>query len=215
MRKPHTGIAAEGLPFLCLGGFLTLYAAVMDWEIVSFLLLALTLFTSYFFRDPERVVPVDADVAVSPADGKVVRIAMTKDPRSGEERMCISVFMSVFNVHVNRAPVEAAVEDITYIPGKFINASFDKASTHNERCVFGMRDCRGQVWTVVQIAGLIARRIVVRADPGDKLGRGERFGIIRFGSRVDLYLPEDYHPTSQIGDAVVAGQSIVARRNAS
>ena len=119
--------------------------------------------------------------------------------------------MNVFSVHVNRAPVAGTVEGIRYFPGAFVNAAFDKASTHNERCAYSMRDADGNPWTMVQIAGLIARRIVCRVDEGDALARGERYGMIRFGSRVDLYLPQGYVVATRIGEQVFAGQSVVAR----
>jgi len=120
--------------------------------------------------------------------------------------------MNVFNVHVNRCPVGGTVTDVRYHPGKFINASFDKASEHNERCAWRMTDEEGKPWTFVQIAGLVARRIVPHAEQGDVLVRGQRFGMIRFGSRVDLYLPEGYDSAVHIGQTVLAGQSVLARR---
>jgi phosphatidylserine decarboxylase len=122
--------------------------------------------------------------------------------------------MNVFSVHVNRSPVEAKVEAIRYHPGKFLNASFDKASTDNERCAYLLRDADGKSWTMIQIAGLIARRIVCRTDEGDRLARGQRYGLIRFGSRVDLFIPAGYTPACVVGDRVFAAQSIVARQNA-
>ncbi len=143
-----------------------------------------------FFRDPERVVPYEDDVAVSPADGRIIRIERRIDPVTGESRQCVCVFMNVFNVHVNRAPVTGTISAIKYHPGKFFNASLDKASTDNERCEYQVTDANGDTWTFVQIAGLVARRIVCRVERGDELTRGERFGMIRFGSRVDLYLPD-------------------------
>lgn len=212
MHKPSTGVAPEGVPFIGLGVFLTLLAAILGYEILCLVLLVLTLFTLYFFRDPERVVPQVAGAAVSPADGRVVRIGPAKNPVDGNECTCVSIFMSVFNVHVNRMPVAGSIRSIEYIPGKFFNASLDKASEHNERCVLGVEDADGRTWGMVQIAGLIARRIVCRTEAGDALARGQRFGVIRFGSRVDLYLPGDYSPSLQIGDKVVAGQSVVACR---
>jgi phosphatidylserine decarboxylase len=174
--------------------------------------LVLVWFCVYFFRDPERVTPRAPGLAVSPADGKVIAIGPRKDPFTGEDRTCICIFMNVFSVHVNRSPVQAEVEAIRYYPGKFLNASFDKASTDNERCVYLLRDADGAAWTMIQIAGLIARRIVCRADEGDRLARGERYGLIRFGSRVDLFIPADYTPVCAVGDQVFAAQSIVARK---
>ncbi len=119
--------------------------------------------------------------------------------------------MNILSVHVNRAPVDCVVEDIRYWPGKFVNAAFDKASTDNERCAYRLRGVDGRAWSMVQIAGLVARRIVCRAEPGDALARGQRYGMIRFGSRVDLYLPRGYVAAVRIGEQVFAGQSVIAR----
>ncbi len=214
MRSPSIGVAREGYPFILLLAFSSLIFAVFGcWPVASILLLA-TWFAGHFFRDPERVIPQGEGLAVSPADGRVVKIQSVPDPLSGTSRTCISVFMNVLNVHVNRSPVDGVVQEIVYFPGKFFNAAWDKASTDNERCVYAIESNEG-LFTVVQIAGLIARRIVCRAEHGDTLKRGERFGLIRFGSRVDLYLPEDYSPAVQVGEQVFAGQSIVARRKAS
>ena len=156
--------------------------------------------------------PAEANVAVSPADGKVVKIERMEDPISGETRLCVCVFMNVFNVHVNRTPVAGTITAIKYYAGKFFNASLDKASKDNERCAYQIEDADGNTWTFVQIAGLVARRIVCRTDIGDTLERGQRFGMIRFGSRVDLYLPDGYIPAVSLSDTVLAGQTIVARR---
>ena len=175
------------------------------------MLLALCWFSLHFFRDPERVVPQGEGLAVSPADGKIIRVEDRADPFSDETRCCVSIFMNVFSVHVNRAPVDCVVEDIRYWPGKFLNAAFDKASTDNERCAYRLRGDDGQVWSMVQIAGLVARRIVCRTEPGDPLARGQRYGMIRFGSRVDLYLPRGYVAAVRIGEQVFAGQSVIAR----
>ncbi len=180
----------------------------------SFVFMLLTWFCCHFFRDPERVVPTAPGLAVSPADGKVVRVQTMPDPFTGQPRTTVCIFMNVFSVHVNRAPVAGTVTDIAYHPGKFLNAAWDKASTDNERCAYRMTGEDGSAWTFVQIAGLIARRIVCRTDEGDALARGERFGMIRFGSRVDLYLPDDYSPSVNVGEQVFAGQTVVARRNA-
>ena len=165
-----------------------------------------------FFRDPERVGPEDAEAVASPADGKVIKVTRELDPVSGEMRQVIAIFMNVFNVHVNRMPVSGKVELIRYIPGKFVNASFDKASTDNERSILVVTGKGNQRFTVVQIAGLIARRIVCWAEPGDKLKRGERFGMIKFGSRVDLYMPDGYVPTVSVGQKVVAGETALASK---
>jgi len=212
MNKPSIALAPEGAPLI---GFLTVSAlcgALLHSWIATVLLLAALFFTLHFFRDPERVIPQEEGIAVSPADGKVIRIASREDPLTGECRECISIFMNVFNVHVNRAPVAGRIAGIRYYPGKFFNASFDKASTDNERCAWLAEEEDGTRWTFVQIAGLVARRIVPHAETGDVLRRGQRFGMIRFGSRVDVYLPPMYSPSVSVGETVLAGQSIIARK---
>lgn len=211
MRQGRTGIAPEGYPFLFLCAFSSLIFAVIGCWPVAVILLAVTWFVGHFFRDPERVVPTGVNLAVSPADGNVIRIQPMPDPFTGEERTRISIFMNVLNVHVNRMPVAGKITAIAYHAGKFFNASWDKASSDNERCAYAVEGKEGS-FTVVQIAGLLARRIVCRVEEGEKLARGERFGMIRFGSRVDLYLPGDYVPTVTIGQGVMAGQSVVAKR---
>ena len=145
------------------------------------------------------------------SDGKVVKVQSMPDPFTGEMKTCVCIFMNVFSVHVNRSPVAGEIKAIAYHPGKFLNAAWDKASTDNERCAYTVAGEDGS-FTMVQIAGLIARRIVCRVHEGEALGRGERFGLIRFGSRVDLYLPEDYVPAVSVGETVFAGQSVVARK---
>ncbi|CAK7008447.1 MAG: Phosphatidylserine decarboxylase proenzyme [Desulfovibrio sp.] len=211
MRQGSIGIAPEGYPFIFLCALSAIVFGVMGCWPLAFIFLAATWFSGHFFRDPERVVPTEADVAVSPADGKVVKIQPMPDPFTGEMRTCVCIFMNVCNVHVNRSPVAGKIAAIKYYPGKFFNAAWDKASTDNERCAYSLSTKQGD-FTMVQIAGLIARRIVCRVQEGEKLDRGERFGLIRFGSRVDLYLPESFVPTVSIGDKVCAGQSVVAKR---
>ena len=212
MHKGSIGVAPEGLPFIFLLGLTSLVFAIIKCWPIAILFLIATWFTGHFFRDPERIVPSEPGVAICPADGKIVRIEPRPDPITGEKRTCISVFMSVFNVHVNRAPVACRVEAIRYFPGAFFNAALDKASTDNERCAYLLRDAEEKTWVVVQIAGLIARRIVCRVAEGDSLSRGERFGMIRFGSRVDLYVPPDYSAVVTLGETVHAGETILARR---
>ncbi|NHZ45234.1 phosphatidylserine decarboxylase family protein [Nitratidesulfovibrio liaohensis] len=214
MRKASIGITPEGVPAIGLCALVTLSLAMLGCATGSFVFMLLTWFCCHFFRDPERVTPTAPGLAVSPADGKVVRVQTMPDPFTGQPRTAVCIFMNVFSVHVNRAPVTGTVTGIAYHPGKFLNAAWDKASTDNERCAYQMTEDGGSTWTFVQIAGLIARRIVCRTDEGDTLARGERFGMIRFGSRVDLYLPDDYSPAVNVGEQVFAGQTIVARRNA-
>lgn len=213
MITPNAGIAPEGKPFIFITAFAALIFALVKLPCLALISLLLCIFTLQFFRDPERVVPAEENVAVSPADGRILHVSTRKDPFDGEERCCISIFMNVFNVHVNRVPVDCRVVDMKYFPGTFVNASLDKASENNERCAWKLEENSGEIWSMVQIAGLIARRIVCRAGRGDYLGRGERCGIIRFGSRVDLYLPANYRATVQVGEHVVAGLSILARKS--
>ncbi len=211
MKKASISLAPEGAPLI---GFLTVVslccAMLQCWPATAVALAAL-FFTLHFFRDPERVIPQDEGIAVSPADGRVIRITEREDPMTGERRQCISIFMNVFNVHVNRAPVEGTVAAVNYIPGKYFNASLDKASTDNERCLWLLEEKGGARWTFVQIAGLVARRIVPHAEQGDALRRGQRFGMIRFGSCVEVYLPSGYAPAVHIGSTTLAGQTVIAR----
>lgn len=213
MHKPSIGLSLEGIPFVFLTTIATLTFAFLGCWIVSSLLLIVLFLVLNFFRDPERVIPQDAHVAVSPADGKVIKITTMPDPLTGEDRTAICVFMNVFNVHVNRMPVAGRVARISYFGGKFVNASFDKASTDNERNAVLVEDAEGKTWTMVQIAGLIARRIICWAEAGDSLARGQRFGLIKFGSRVDLYIPNNYEAAVRIGEKVFAGQTVLARKS--
>lgn len=212
MHKPSIGLSLEGMPFIFLTTVATLVFAIINCWVMATIFLVLLFFVLNFFRDPERVVPQEAGVAVSPADGRVIKVETMRDPMTGEDRTTICVFMNVFNVHVNRMPVRGRIAGIRYFGGKFINASFDKASTDNERNTVQVEDSDGCTWTMVQIAGLIARRIICWGEQGDELARGQRFGLIKFGSRVDLYLPSEYAPVVTIGDKVFAGQTILARR---
>jgi len=211
MCKTNFEICPEGMPIIGIAALVTLILAILGWGLLAVLALLFTIFAVMFFRDPTRVSPRELGLAVSPADGKIIRVERRTDPLGHGERTCISIFMNVFNVHVNRAPVSGQVQTIRYFPGYFFNASLNKASEHNERCALGLKDEQGLNWTVVQIAGLIARRIVCRVIEGDHLERGERFGLIKFGSRVDLYLPDGYEPCVSHGEYVLAGQTILAR----
>lgn len=215
MRAPSTGITPEGWPIIGLMALSSLLFALVGCWPMMLVFWVLVWFSCHFFRDPERVTPQAPGLAVSPADGRVVRLECRPDPVTGAPHTCISIFMNVFSVHVNRSPVSGRVEDIVYWPGKFFNAAADKASADNERCACHMTDTEGCPWTMVQIAGLIARRIVCRTEAGDQLTRGQRFGMIRFGSRVDLYIPDEYSVAVAIGDQVFAGQTVVATKRAS
>ncbi len=212
MKKENVSVAKEGYPIIGLCAVSAITFAMFNCYVMATIFLVLLWFSVFFFRDPERVIPQEEGLGVSPADGKIIRIQTRPDPFTGEERTCISIFMNVFSVHVNRSPVTGTLNKIKYFPGKFINAAYDKASTDNERCAYSLTDEQGKNWVFVQISGLIARRIVCRADEGDTLQRGERFGLIRFGSRVDVYIPEDYESAVRIGEQVFAGQSILVRK---
>ena len=210
MRIP---LAREGYPFILISiaplVASYLWAPVWLWGFF----LALTIFVVAFFRDPERVIPEGDDVIVSPADGLVIKCEEVFEDRLLKAKaLKISIFMNVFNVHVNRAPADALVLEVLYNPGKFFNASLDKASLENEQNALLIESAtNGKRFMVNQIAGLIARRIVCYSKPGTELKKGERFGIIRFGSRLDVYLPTDAKPAVKIGEKVSAGSSILAR----
>jgi phosphatidylserine decarboxylase len=206
---PYPLIAREGWPFLAGASIVALLATwIGGWWSAPFWLLAL--FILQFFRDPPRRAPQERDAVLAPADGRVVLVAKAPDPFSGRESLKLSVFMNVFNVHSNRSPVDCEVEQVSYHHGSFINAALDKASRDNERNALALRADAGAKITCVQIAGLVARRILCYAKPGDRLARGQRFGFIRFGSRVDLYLPGDARARVAVGDKVYAGETIVA-----
>lgn len=168
------------------------------------------LFALQFFRDPVRVPPTDADAVIAPADGRIVAVEKVADPYLEREALKISVFMNVFNVHSNRSPVDGEVVNAWYRPGAFVNADLDKASEENERNALHLRTPEGRDVTCVQVAGLIARRILCYAKPGDRLARGQRYGFIRFGSRVDVFVPADAAPRAAVGDVVYAAESILA-----
>lgn len=209
---PHPIIAREG--WVLIGGsFLlaALWTSVAGLGFVAALLWILFLLVTQFFRDPPRTVPTIPDVVLSPADGQIVKVEKTIDPFTNKEAILISVFMNIFNVHCQRSPVEGTVEDVQYYPGKFLNADLDKASTENERNAVVMRLKDGQAITVVQVAGLVARRILCYVQKGDELSRGERYGFIRFGSRLDVYLPTDAEPCVTIGEKVLGTETILAK----
>jgi phosphatidylserine decarboxylase len=168
------------------------------------------LFVLQFFRDPARQVPGDARTVVSPADGRVVAVARARDPYLERDAIKVSVFMNVFNVHSNRSPVDGLVQKRWYNSGRFINAALDKASAENERNALWLRTAGGADVTCVQVAGLIARRILCYVREGDSLARGQRFGFIRFGSRVDIYVPENAKLVASLGDKVYASSTVIA-----
>ncbi|MGD9945554.1 MAG: phosphatidylserine decarboxylase [Burkholderiaceae bacterium] len=206
---PHPIIAREGWPYLSLALVAAVLATVfLGWWSLPFWLIAL--FVLQFFRDPPRRVPAGDELVLSPADGRVIVVGKARDPYADRDALKISVFMNVFNVHSNRAPVDGRIERIDYFPGKFVNADLDKASEHNERNALQIRTGGGALIGCVQVAGLVARRILCYVNSGDALRRGQRFGFIRFGSRVDLYLPLDARPRVGVGEKVYATETVLA-----
>ena len=205
-------IAMPGVKFVLLAILCTGMFFYFGWELAGLLALALTCFVTWFFRDPERIPPEGSDILVSPADGKVI-IVQKLSASEYLEDPCqkVSIFMNVFNVHVNRIPFDGVVEKIAYTPGKFINASFDKASEHNERNALVIKAFDGRRFAVVQIAGLIARRIVNCVGIGERVRKGERYGMIQFGSRLDLYLPLGFEVQVKVGDKTCAGKTIIGQ----
>ncbi len=203
-------VAKEGFPFILASILCIIIAWYLGLVWAEYVLIPMAIFVIAFFRDPERQTPEEQGSIVSPADGRVIRI-----DRLGENGLIqaravkISIFMNVFNVHVNRIPYAGRVEKIIYRPGKFFNADLDKASEFNEQNALVMEDESGRRFAFVQIAGLIARRIVCHARQGMGFKKGERFGMIRFGSRLDVYLPETCRLSVKVGDKVRAGNSIV------
>ncbi|HZE11256.1 MAG TPA: phosphatidylserine decarboxylase [Burkholderiales bacterium] len=206
---PYPIIAREGWPFLAAA---VAVAAVATWLAGwwSAPLWLAALFVLQFFRDPVREVPGDARTVVSPADGRVIAVERARDPYLERSAIKVSVFMNVFNVHSNRSPVDGKVQKRWYHPGSFVNAALDKASEENERNALWLRTEGGADVTCVQVAGLIARRILCYAAEGDRLARGQRFGFIRFGSRVDIYVPEDSSLVAALGDKVYASSTVIA-----
>jgi phosphatidylserine decarboxylase len=206
---PHPLIAREGWPFLAISLILAIAATIWcaTWSIPLWII---TLFVLQFFRDPAREIPQAAGAVLSPADGRIVKVERRQDPYAQREAIMVSVFMNVFNVHSNRSPVDGRIEQVQYFPGKFVNADLDKASTENERNAVVIKTTDGHTVTFVQVAGLIARRILCYVKAGDVLKRGERYGFIRFGSRVDVYLPLNANVKVSIGEKVSATTTILA-----
>ena len=207
---PHPILAREGWPFLALAVALAVAFTWLGWWIVAVIAWIAVIFIAQFFRDPPRTIPQQEKIVLSPADGRVVMVGNARDPYLDRDAIKISVFMNVFNVHSNRSPVDGTVVNRWYHPGSFVNAALDKASLENERNALHLRTPEGIDVTCVQVAGLIARRILCYVKPGDSLARGQRYGFIRFGSRVDVYLPADATPRAAVGDIVHATESILA-----
>jgi phosphatidylserine decarboxylase len=204
----------EGWRFIAIATAVTLILYWFGLDVLAFLALVATLWCAYFFRDPERVTPLRPGLVISPADGRISAIESVVPPPEldlpREPVTRISVFMNVFDVHINRSPVDARIAHIAYVPGTFLSADLDKASTDNERQALTLELDDGRRLGVVQIAGLVARRIVKFVDDGDMLKAGERFGLIRFGSRVDVYLPGGANALVITGQRAVAGETVFA-----
>ena len=208
--KIHT----EGYKFIVIAGFITIILLLVN-GILGLIGLLLTVWVYYFFRDPERVIIGDDNYLVSPADGEVIKVEEVDGPKElnleNKKFKKISIFMNVFDCHVNRTPCSGKVEDILYKPGKFLNASLDKASEDNERNYYKLKDNHGNDIVIVQIAGLVARRIVCETNKDQTLNQGDRIGMIRFGSRADVYY-ENYEPLVKIGQTAISGETLLAKR---
>ena len=208
--KIHT----EGYKFLVISAFVTIVLLALSGFLGTIGLL-LTIWVYYFFRDPERIIIGDDNYLISPADGEVIKVEEADGPKEvgleNKKFKKISIFMNAFDCHVNRIPCSGTVEEILYKPGKFLNASLDKASEDNERNYYKLKDKNGNEIIVVQIAGLIARRIVCETNKGQELNQGDRIGMIRFGSRVDIYY-ENYDPLVKIGQRTISGETLLAKK---
>ena len=204
-------VAREGISFILIGAVITIFSFYFSWLIFGCVMLVMTLFTVYFFRDPERYRDCRTEEILSPADGRIIKIEELEEssnPLNGPV-IKISIFMSVFNVHVNRIPINGQIEKISYNPGRFFSANLDKASEQNESNCLSLITENGKRIAFVQIAGLIARRIVCWIGEQDRVKAGQRFGLIRFGSRLDVYLPQGSKVLIGLSDRVSAGETIL------
>lgn len=207
---PHPIIAREGWPFIAVAAVAAIALSYAGLWILAILAWLVVVFIVQFFRDPPRTAPPQASAVLSPADGKIMSVERARDPYLDRDALKLSVFMNVFNVHSNRSPVDGVVKDRWYHAGSFVNAALDKASLENERNALHIVTTAGVDVTCVQIAGLVARRILCYVGPGDALRRGQRYGFIRFGSRVDVYLPAMASPRVAVGDTVYATTTVLA-----
>ncbi len=212
IRRTFVPVHKAGYPFIAAFAAAAVLLGLL-WGPLFWIGLILTAWCAYFFRDPARVTPLDDDLAISPADGQVSAVGPAVPPAEldlgAEPMMRVSVFMNVFSCHVNRAPVRGKIVNVVHRPGKFLNADLDKASTDNERNGIVIEGAHGPV-AAVQIAGLIARRIICWVTAGETMTAGERFGLIRFGSRVDVYLPQGWVPRVAVGQSAIAGETVLA-----
>ena len=206
-------IHIEGYKFIVIAAFITIILLIIN-NFLGLIGLLLTIWVYYFFRDPERIIIGDDSYLVSPADGEVIKVEEVDGPKElnleNKKFKKISIFMNVFDCHVNRTPCSGTVEEILYKPGKFLNASLDKASEDNERNYYKIKDKHGNYIVVVQIAGLVARRIVCETNQNQELNQGERIGMIRFGSRADVYY-ENYEPLVKVGQTAISGETLLAK----
>ena len=212
-NKIFPKIHTEGYKFIVIAAFVTIIFLFIN-GFLGLIGLLLTIWVYYFFRDPERVVIGDDNYLVSPADGEIIKVEEIEGPKElnleNKKFKKISIFMNVFDCHVNRTPCSGKVEDILYKPGKFLNASLDKASEDNERNYYKIKDKHGNDIVVVQIAGLVARRIVCETNKNQELSQGDRIGMIRFGSRADVYY-ENYEPLVKVGQTAISGETLLAK----
>lgn len=210
MKNPRIPVALEGYPFILFAAFATTVLAILQITYAAVPALVITAFILWFFRDPDRTVPDQTDAFISPADGKVIVAEKITDERFlNREVFKISIFMNVFNVHVNRFPFAGTVKTVFLRPGRFYSADTEKGALQNEYCALTVETNNNIEYCVVQVAGLIARRIVCWAEGGDTFSTGQRYGLIRFGSRVDLYLPVNFSSSVNRGDKVRAGETIL------
>ena len=213
ISKIFPKIHTEGYKFLVIAVFITIIFLIIN-NFLGLLGILLTVWVYYFFRDPERTIIGDDSYLVSPADGEVIKVEEGDGPKElgleNKKFKKISIFMNVFDCHVNRTPCSGIVEDILYKPGKFLNASLDKASEDNERNYYKIKDKHGNDIVVVQIAGLVARRIVCETNKNQELNQGDRIGMIRFGSRADIYY-ENYEPLVKVGQTAISGETLLAK----
>jgi len=213
MAKNQWPVAKEGLPFLVPSALLTIFLGGMGWKVLMSLGILLTIFIAFFFRNPKRKIPSLQNIILSPADGRIVHVGECEEDRFLREKaLKVSIFMSLFNVHINRAPAAGKVLERSYHPGRFLVASVDKASLLNEQNAFVLETEDQFKILLIQIAGFVARRIVCYAKAGDTLRKGEIFGLIRFGSRIDLYLPTEVKLIVRVGQHVKGGESIIGYR---
>jgi len=213
MKQNRWPIAKEGLPFLLPMVLLTVTVGMLGWKVWMFLGILLSLFIAYFFRNPRREIPNLQNIILSPADGRVIHVGEWEEDRFIKQKtLKVSIFMSIFDVHLNRAPISGKVLDRNYFPGRFLVASREKSSLLNEQNAMILETEERLKILLIQIAGFVARRIVCYAKTGDRLRKGEIFGLIRFGSRVDLYLPPEVKPLVRVGQHVKGGESIIGYR---